>query len=602
MPSGVYEKLKCYYKKTKEFVPTEHQKKTLEYFISSPYKGLLLYHQLGAGKTCTSILIADTMVDQRLVDKVYILTTGTMRQTWLTEYCKTCGKGTKRFYKRYVFVTYNYRLSEEIDFNGSLVIIDEVHLFINGVKNFSKNPTLLYDKLLVSNCRILALSGTPLYQAIYEFPLLGRLLKTGLDFPEIRENGEIKQEKFMRYFETIDGVLRVKNLQNMKERLKGIISYYAGAGKEFVPEILYQEPLKIQMSEEQEKNYWIKALKERSYDIFPPLSLRAQNPELYKRYKMLFIMARKKMLTRQALNFYYIGEEGKMKDALVVNGGWIDNETLGDGKLKIQSPKMVGLLVNIVAHINQKHAIFTTFKTKAGADLMKALLTKCGITAEIFSGELDDQKRYRLLTTFNSADNRYGDILRVMIITEAGAEGISLADTRHFHIFESSPKASKIRQAIGRAARFRSHINLPENERNVKVWRYWSIASPNPITITILVRDKNGNIEPRQKTITKKETMDEILYTKGEKSLDELEMFLSILKQSSVTQENDSPMPIGNNTEDEEDEKKIEVDEEEEEDEEEKESDEDEEKEENKIVDETEKEEKSIEVEDENEE
>ena len=35
----------------------------------------------------------------------------------------------------------------DIDFKDTLVIIDEVHNLINGFKNQSENPTLIYKKL-----------------------------------------------------------------------------------------------------------------------------------------------------------------------------------------------------------------------------------------------------------------------------------------------------------------------------------------------------------------------------------------------------------------------------------------------------------------------
>ena len=51
----------------KKFRPREHQIKTLYYFLkftcSFPHlRGLLLFHRVGSGKTCTSIIIADILL------------------------------------------------------------------------------------------------------------------------------------------------------------------------------------------------------------------------------------------------------------------------------------------------------------------------------------------------------------------------------------------------------------------------------------------------------------------------------------------------------------------------------------------------------------
>ena len=55
-------KEKCVNKKKVLFTPLKQQEDVKNYFINSPHRGLLLYHLLGSGKTCTSIIIADEML------------------------------------------------------------------------------------------------------------------------------------------------------------------------------------------------------------------------------------------------------------------------------------------------------------------------------------------------------------------------------------------------------------------------------------------------------------------------------------------------------------------------------------------------------------
>ena len=47
---GIRNKESCKNKKHPLFIPQKHQQMVLDYFPSSPYKGLLLYHKLGSGK------------------------------------------------------------------------------------------------------------------------------------------------------------------------------------------------------------------------------------------------------------------------------------------------------------------------------------------------------------------------------------------------------------------------------------------------------------------------------------------------------------------------------------------------------------------------
>jgi len=74
-------------------------------------------------------------------------------------------------------------------------------------------------------------------------------------------------------------------------------------------------------------------------------------------------------------------------------------------------------------------------------------------------------------------NNHYGEIIRVLMITASGAEGINLANTRFVHIMEPYWHMVRIDQVIGRARRICSHKNLPEELRTVKVFLYVSVFS-----------------------------------------------------------------------------------------------------------------------------
>jgi hypothetical protein len=58
------------------------------------------------------------------------------------------------------------------------------------------------------------------------------------------------------------------------------------------------------------------------------------------------------------------------------------------------------------------------------------------------------------------------------MITQSGAEGISLANTRQVHIMEPYWNYVRLEQVKGRAIRICSHMDLPEAERNVEVFTY----------------------------------------------------------------------------------------------------------------------------------
>jgi len=91
---------------------------------------------------------------------------------------------------------------------------------------------------------------------------------------------------------------------------------------------------------------------------------------------------------------------------------------------------------------------------------------------------LADQCKELLTDTSGSAtDNRDGRVCRVFMITQSGAEGISLFNTRQVHIMEPYWNNVRLQQVIGRAIRLCSHMNLPWEDRVVDVFTYLSVFS-----------------------------------------------------------------------------------------------------------------------------
>ena len=70
------------------------------------------------------------------------------------------------------------------------------------------------------------------------------------------------------------------------------------------------------------------------------------------------------------------------------------------------------------------------------------------------------------------ANNFFGDIIKLVMITKAGAEGINLYNVRYVHIMEPYWHGVRVDQVIGRARRICSHKDLPEEHRQIKVYVY----------------------------------------------------------------------------------------------------------------------------------
>jgi len=91
------EKASCDRGPTTDFKLMNHQRVVREYLnVYSPYRGLLLYHGLGSGKTCSSIAIAEGLKSH---NHIYVMTLASLKMNFFTE-MKSCGD---ELYKRKQF-------------------------------------------------------------------------------------------------------------------------------------------------------------------------------------------------------------------------------------------------------------------------------------------------------------------------------------------------------------------------------------------------------------------------------------------------------------------------------------------------------------------
>ncbi len=68
-----------------------------------------------------------------------------------------------------------------------------------------------------------------------------------------------------------------------------------------------------------------------------------------------------------------------------------------------------------------------------------------------------------------------GEIIKVVLISQAGSEGLDFKAIRQVHILEPWYNVNRIEQIIGRAVRNFSHKDLPFSKRNVQIFLYGTI-------------------------------------------------------------------------------------------------------------------------------
>lgn len=126
---------------------------------------------------------------------------------------------------------------------------------------------------------------------------------------------------------------------------------------------------------------------------------------------------------------------------------------------------------------------------------------KDGFRYAEYHGGIEPEVRSSFVEVFSKEENKYGDMCKIMMISPAGSEGISLMSIRQVHLVEPYWHEVRMTQMIGRAIRMCSHRYLPLEERHVDVYRYKSVRDGSNSKWTTdqyiedLARSKEGLIQ-----------------------------------------------------------------------------------------------------------
>ena len=158
----------------------------------------------------------------------------------------------------------------------------------------------------------------------------------------------------------------------------------------------------------------------------------------------------------------------------------------------------LGIFAAALRAADEKYLPLDLQKNAGGEWEIPAVLMEAGRSRYVlYTGDQDLDKRRLLLQLYNAdvaglpanlaaqctellagaPDNRDGRICKVFMITQSGAEGISLFNTRQVHLMEPYWNNVRIQQVIGRAIRLCSHMNLEWDDRMVEVFQYLSVFS-----------------------------------------------------------------------------------------------------------------------------
>ena len=227
-----------------------HQDVLAAYFnVQNPYRGILIYHGMGSGKTCSSVAMAENLAGNKKT--IWILTPAALESNYRSEMVKCSniykqsqhwvsrkegwvvlkgrppnfdelgpkeqqevGAHLKQLIERenaYKFVSYSgincqnirAQFSEANPFENAVVVIDEVHLLVelisNNMANIGSPYPLLYEWLMdAEGCRLIALSGTPRANKLTDLGILynmvyGYIKVWKVHTPKLIEDAKLKR-------------------------------------------------------------------------------------------------------------------------------------------------------------------------------------------------------------------------------------------------------------------------------------------------------------------------------------------------------------------------------------------------------------------------
>jgi superfamily II DNA or RNA helicase len=522
--------------------------KIIARFLSSYtlYDVLLLLHEMGSGKTCTSIGVIEKIKDEPNsgFTGALILARGEgLLNNFMNELIFKCTDGRyipddydnlsdlekvhrkkksiKDFYKLETFETFAKEIKRSSDenlrkrYDNMVIVIDEVHNLriqdkTSGLAIYEQFHRFLH---VVTNCKILLMSGTPMKDGPEEIASVMNLI-----LPNTKEEQLPTKEDFIEQFlnEEGDGLVSVKSemIPVLKHSFKGRVSYLkamrSSVKKIFdgnsLGDLKHFDVSEDYMSDFQTKYYFEASEKDTSEKgvysfsrqailfVFPDGSY---GPEGFKKY--IKKIARKALVvsddgTKTKMYNYELTKELKSQIRKTED----DTHEQMLERLEVFSSKYAATIRSILdANKNGKSTfVYCEWVRGGGVILFGGILKLFGFTqasgAERTGSNAIKKPRFALITNktatqkemkdlvgrFNNPDNLNGKIISVIIGSRVIGEGFSLSNVQVENILTPHWNYSETAQAIARGWRLGSHRDLLETGVTPTLLIYQRVSLP----------------------------------------------------------------------------------------------------------------------------
>ena len=412
----------------------DYQQRVLDklYGEDSPH-GLIAYHSTGSGKTFTGLSAINKAL-QNKNDKALWIAPASLT----VNFDKEKAKHGMRFAGKVDVYSYEKarNLADKLqDKNYKLVVLDEAH----KLRNPDASVVSRLKPVLNNADKVLMMTGTASYNQPVDTLNLIHLLDDKVKVPTtVKEfsNEYIDPDTW-------------KLTRSGKSKLKGVLNKYIDLyetpkdSKDF-PEI-QRKIVKVEMTPEQKDAY-----RYLENDISPLMRWKIRH------------------------NLPIELQESASLNAFTAGVRQVSTSTMRHQTNA--KPEDSAKLVEAAKHMNAMAAKNDNFRgiaysnyLDAGIEPYAQLLKKKGLEPMVFTGKVSAKEKKRLVDDYNTPGGK-----KVLVLSSSGAEGLDLKNTRLIQILDPHFNRSKIQQVEGRGARYHSHIDLPEKDRNVLIEEYHS--------------------------------------------------------------------------------------------------------------------------------
>ena len=490
-----------------------HQK-LISTFINphTQYNGLLLVHEMGTGKTCTAVSVAEEFIQSRggdkdetfpssTVKKIIVLTKGKgLQSNFINEVANVCTKGQylegldkylknrDKKIRRNVKVNYTFdtfeifaknlkKMSDRektITYENSLFIVDEAHNL--RITSDAEESGIYYEIYglfeLLKNRKILLLTGTPMKDKPEEIiDLLNLILPRKLTIDDL-SNVDLFKSKINGYVSYLRAMMSDVNRKEEGEMIGTLTHFkvYPVVMDKFQAEVY----LSAKKKDDEERSIFNHSRQTSSF-IFPDKSY---------------------------------GKAGFEKNIIQTSTGYRFENSVVREKLRKDLNKYSAKYNNLLEKLQEDFEsgrssfVFSEFVKGSGLVVLSLLLELNGYIRATGSSNFNKPaKRYaiftndtstdsqtrQLISVFNNPKNMKGEYISTILGSRVIMEGFSFKNIQSEYILTPHWNYSETSQIIARGLRLGSHNDLIKSGivPEVKIYHYVSLPTPNKLKDSI---------------------------------------------------------------------------------------------------------------------